>query len=181
MSIDVTTSTPTKRRQAPPPIRNLRLPKLKLPPGACDTHFHFLGPQREFPFNPNRHFVPDVDHDDSTIADWKQMQSALGLSRGLLVQSMMYYPSYELALHGLCLMPDRLRGVVSPRAEITDRELDILTKAGVVGVRFTRPTGAIIDDRVVRRTHEFGLGMHYLCRQSDRGVWLPRPLLTTAI
>ena len=55
-------------------------------------------------------FVPDVDHDDSTIADWKQMQSALGLSRGLLVQSMMYYPGYELALHGLCLMPDRLRG-----------------------------------------------------------------------
>ena len=84
MSIDVTTSTPTKRRQAPPPIRNLRLPNLKLPPGACDTHFHFPGPQREFPFNPNRHFVPDVDHDDSTIADWKQMQSALGLSRGLV-------------------------------------------------------------------------------------------------
>jgi predicted TIM-barrel fold metal-dependent hydrolase len=144
MSIDVTTSTPTKRRQAPPPIRNLRLPNLKLPPGACDTHFHFLGPQREFPFNPNRHFVPDVDHDDSTIADWKQMQSALGLSRGLLVQSMMYYPSYELALHGLCLMPDRLRGVVSLRAEITDRELDILTKAGVVGVRFTdRPARSL--------------------------------------
>ena len=94
----------------------------------------------------------------------------LGLSRGLLVQSMMYYPSYELALHGLCLMPDRLRGVVSPRAEITDRELDILTKAGVVGVRFTRPTGAIIDDRLVRRTHEFGLGMHYLLHNEEQ-MW----------
>ena len=75
MSTDVTTSTPAKRRHAPPPIRNLRPPKLQLPPGACDTHFHFLGPQREFPFNPNRKFVPDVDHDDSTISDWRQMQS----------------------------------------------------------------------------------------------------------
>ena len=116
MSTNATTSTPTKRRRAPPPIRNLGPPTLKLPPGACDTHFHFLGPQREFPFNPNRNFVPDVDHDDSTIADWKQMQSALGLSRGLLVQSMMYYPSYELALHGLCLIrPSAWRGFAAPR------------------------------------------------------------------
>jgi 2-pyrone-4,6-dicarboxylate lactonase len=162
MSTDVTTGTPTKRRHAPPPVRNLRPPKLKLPPGACDTHFHFLGPQREFPFNPNRKFVPDVDHDDSTIADWQQMQSALGLARGLLVQSMMYHPSYELALHALCLMPERLRAVVSPRPEITDRELEILTKAGVVGVRFTRATSPTIDDRLVHRTNELGWGMHYL-------------------
>jgi hypothetical protein len=45
------------RRDARPPVRDLRPPKLKLPPGACDTHFHFLGPQREFPFNAKRNFV----------------------------------------------------------------------------------------------------------------------------
>jgi 2-pyrone-4,6-dicarboxylate lactonase len=168
MSTEQTANTPIKRRQAPPPIRNLRPPKLKLPPGACDTHFHFLGPQREFPFNPNRNFVPDVDHEDSTIADWIAMQDALGLSRGLLVQSMMYYPSYELALHGLYLMPHRLRGVISPRSEITDRELEMLTNAGVVGLRFTRPTGSTIDDRLVRRAHEFGWGMHYLLHGEEQ-------------
>jgi 2-pyrone-4,6-dicarboxylate lactonase len=168
MSTEATTGTPTKRRHAPPPVRDLRPPKLKLPPGACDTHFHFLGPQREFPFNPNRNFVPDVDHDDSTIADWQQMQSALGLSRGLLLQSMMYCPSYELALHALCLMPKRLRAVVSPRAEITDGELEILTEAGVVGVRFTRATSPTIDDRLVHRTHELGWGMHYLLHDEDQ-------------
>jgi 2-pyrone-4,6-dicarboxylate lactonase len=162
MSTEPIAGTPTKRRHAPPPVRNLSPPALKLPPGACDTHFHFLGPQREFPFNPNRNFVPDVDHDDSTIADWQKMQSALGLSRGLLVQSMMYYPSYELALHALCLMPKRLRAVVSPRAEITDGELETLTKAGVVGVRFTRATSPTIDERLVHRTHDLGWGMHYL-------------------
>jgi 2-pyrone-4,6-dicarboxylate lactonase len=162
MSTEPIAGTPTKRRHAPPPVRNLSPPALKLPPGACDTHFHFLGPQREFPFNPNRNFVPDVDHDDSTIADWQKMQSALGLSRGLLVQSMMYYPSYELALHALCLMPKRLRAVVSPRAEITDGELEILSEAGVVGVRFTRATSPTIDDRLVHRTDELGWGMHYL-------------------
>lgn len=155
-------ATNSARRLAPPPHRTLPPPKLKLPPGACDCHFHFLGPQTEFPFNPNRKFVPDVDHEDSTIEDWKKMQSALGLSRGLLVQSMMYHPSYEMALHGLSLMPDRLRAVVIPRPEITDRELDILTKAGTVGIRFTHPTGEAIDKTLVRRTHEFGWSMHYL-------------------
>jgi len=83
---------------------------------------------------------------------------------------MMYYPGYELALHALCLMPDRLRAVVSARAGITDREIEILTKAGVVGVRFTRPTGAVIDDRLVRRTHEFGWGMHYLLHDEEQ-MW----------
>jgi predicted TIM-barrel fold metal-dependent hydrolase len=168
MSAEVITSLSTTRRHAPPPVRTLRPPKLKLPLGACDTHFHFLGPQREFPFNPYRNFVPDVDHDDSPIADWQQMQSALGLSRGLLVQSMMYYPSYELALHALCLMPERLRAVVSPRPEITDRELEILTKAGVVGVRFTRATSPTIDDHLVHRANELGWGMHYLLHDEQQ-------------
>jgi predicted TIM-barrel fold metal-dependent hydrolase len=146
---------------APPPLRQLVPPKLKLPPGACDCHFHFLGPQLDFPFNPTRAFVPDVDHEDSTSEDWKRQQSALGLSRGLLVQSMMYYPSYELALHGLCLMPDRLRAVVTPAPSISDRELEILTQAGVVGARFTRHTDKTINNSLVRRAHEHGWGMHY--------------------
>src|SRR5580704_10649958 len=163
----MTAAPAAPRRKAPPPIRDLRPPKLKLPPGACDTHFHFLGPQTAFPFNPNRKFVPEVDHEDSTSADWQAMQKALGLSRGLLVQSMMYYPSYELALHGLSLMPDRLRGVVYVTPSITDRELSILTRAGVVGARFTTPTGPEIDDRLVRRVHEFGWSLHYLLHGED--------------
>ena len=173
-----TTST-TERRLAPPPIRTLRPPKLKLPPGACDTHFHFLGPQDQFPFNPSRKFVPEIDHEDSTIDDWKRLQSTLGLSRGLLVQSMMYYPSYEMALHGLSLMPDRLRAVVSPRAGISDRELDILTEAGVVGIRFTHPTGATIDERLVRRTHEFGWSMHYLLHGEEHMQAWRKPILAS--
>jgi len=167
MNQNTAASALTQRRYAPPPFRELRPPKLKLPPGACDAHFHILGPQAQFPFNPNRSFVPGVDHEDSTLEDWKKLQSTLGLSRGLLVQSMMYYPSYELALHCLCLMPDRLRGVVMPLPPISDRELHILTKAGVIGARFTPSTEKTIDERLVRRILEFGWGMHYLLGPAD--------------
>ena len=62
-----------------------------------------------------------------------------GLTRGLHVQSMMYENNYEIALHGQCRFPDRLRAVVAPWPGITDGELDILTKAGVVGYRFAAP------------------------------------------
>jgi predicted TIM-barrel fold metal-dependent hydrolase len=86
---------------------------------------------------------------------------------------MLYYPSYELALHGLCLMPERLRAVVTPRPAITDRELEILTKAGVVGARFTHATGPSIDERLVQRTHEYGWSMHYLLAEGDKGdTWM---------
>ena len=68
----------------------------------------------------------------------------------------------------LCLMPERLRAVVSPRPEITDRELEILTKAGVVGVRFTRATSPRIDDHLILRTHELGWGMHYLLHDEEQ-------------
>jgi predicted TIM-barrel fold metal-dependent hydrolase len=77
--------------------RNYRAPKLKLPPGACDTHFHFIGPQKLFPLNvhtlveryPNRllwgsdwphprYFKPlpkDVDLLDQML-DWVPEESA---------------------------------------------------------------------------------------------------------
>ena len=46
---------------------------------------------------------------------------------------MMYENNYEIALHGQCRFPDRLRAVVVPWSGITDGELDILTRAGTVG------------------------------------------------
>ena len=32
---------------SPKIYRTYPKPMLKLPPGACDTHFHFIGPQRQ--------------------------------------------------------------------------------------------------------------------------------------
>ena len=135
--------------------RNYSKPKLKLPPGACDTHFHFIGPQKQFPLKPD-HVFSHLEFEDTPIEDWLKMQEALGLSRGLHVQSMMYEGGYEIVLHGQCRFPDRLRAVVIPWRGITDGELDILTKAGVVGYRITHRLEKKIDPRMVARTHEHG-------------------------
>ena len=150
-----------ERKKSPPFDRHYKKPKIKLPPGACDTHFHFIGPQSQFPLVPN-HVFSHLDFDDATIEDWLQMQEALGLTRGLLVQSMMYGHNYEIALHGLSRFPERLRAVVAPWPGTTDRELEILTKAGVIGARFAWRFGPTLDERMVRRVHEHGWSAHYL-------------------
>jgi predicted TIM-barrel fold metal-dependent hydrolase len=149
------------RKPSPPFDRNYRKPKLKLPAGACDTHFHFLGPQSQFPFVPN-HVFGHLDFEDATIEDWLIMQEAMGLSRGLLTMSMMYGHNYELALHALARFPDRLRAVIGPWSGVTDRELEILTKAGVVGGRFAWRFGPELDTRMVHRIHEHGWAANYL-------------------
>jgi 2-pyrone-4,6-dicarboxylate lactonase len=160
-----------ERQRSPAWDRNLRPPKLKLPPGACDCHFHFIGPQSLYPLRPG-HVFSHLDFDDDTIEDWLKLQRVMGLSRGLHVLSMMYKHGYELMLHSLTRFPNRLRGVTMPAPDITDGELQILTRAGVVGARFAFRVSPVIDDSIVRRTHELGWSMHYLLRGMDEiGAW----------
>jgi predicted TIM-barrel fold metal-dependent hydrolase len=147
--------------------RSYPQPKLKLPPGACDCHFHFIGPQAQFPLNPVRPF-DHLQFEDTTYPDWETMQAATGLSRGLHVQSMMYGRNYESALHAQCRYPDRIRTVViMPWPEITDRELQLLTDAGVVGARLSWRTEKSLDTRMIGRLGGFGWQMHYLVRVDE--------------
>jgi 2-pyrone-4,6-dicarboxylate lactonase len=160
----------TSRPFSPRIDRNYPKPRLKLPPGACDTHFHFIGPQKLFPLKPN-HVFSHLEFEDTTIEDWRKMQEALGLTRGLHVLSMMYENNYEIALHAQCRLRDRLRTVVVPWSGITDGELEVLTGAGVVGYRITHRLEKAIDAGMVARTHEHGWAMHYLVKSEEQEDW----------
>src|SRR5258708_40015563 len=83
------------------------------------------------------HVFAHLEFEDTAVEDWLKMQAALGLSRGLHVQSMMYENNYEIVLHTQSLFPGRLRAVAIPWPGITDNELRILTECGVVGYRVT--------------------------------------------
>jgi predicted TIM-barrel fold metal-dependent hydrolase len=147
--------------------RSYPTPRLRLPPGACDCHFHFIGPQEQFPLRPN-HVFSHLQFEDTSFDDWEKMQAALGLSRGLHVQSMMYGRSYEIVLHAQSRFPDRIRTVViMPWPGITDRELTILTDNGVVGARLAGRTEKALDRRQIDRLDHFGWSMHYLVRTGE--------------
>jgi 2-pyrone-4,6-dicarboxylate lactonase len=155
------------RAKSPPIDRAYRTPKLKLPPGACDTHFHFIGPQDQFPLKPD-HVFAQLEFEDTTADDWLVMQDAMGLSRGVVVNSMMYGHNYEIVLNGLGRFPERLRAIISPWSRITDRELEILTKAGVVGARFAHRLDPVLDERLVARVAEHGWSASYLGNIPER-------------
>jgi 2-pyrone-4,6-dicarboxylate lactonase len=143
---------------SPPPDRHPKTPRLRLPTGACDCHFHIFGPQARFPLAPDRR----LEVEDCTLDDLLALQNALGLSRGLLVQSFQHGFSYEYMLHALCREPRRLRAVAILPPDITQRELEILGKAGVVGARYGFKANPQLDTRMIARTHELGWQPHYL-------------------
>lgn len=146
------------RRKSPPPDRQLRAPKLKLPPGACDTHLHIYGPQDRFPLPLQR----GLDVEDCTLDDVLQLQHMLGISRGLIVQSFQHGNSYEYMLHALSREPARFRGVASPAPDITDTELAILAQLGVIAARFSPRITPELDIEMVYRLHDLGWQAHFL-------------------
>lgn len=148
-----------ERKKSPPPDRHPKTPKLKAPPGACDTHFHLFGPQKRFWMAPER----PLDFEDCTLEDLCAMHDAIGISRGTIVQSFGHGYTYEYLLNALLRMPRRFRGIARPAPDITDAELDILTKAGVVGARFAYQINPEIDMKLVGRIHERGWHCQFFC------------------
>jgi 2-pyrone-4,6-dicarboxylate lactonase len=59
-------------------------PKLKLPAGACDTHFHIFGPRSRFPYAKDAPYTPKVDAPKDVLIDRHMF---LGIERGVVVQS----------------------------------------------------------------------------------------------
>ena len=161
--------------KSPPPDRNTRTPKVKLPPGACDTHFHILGPQARFPLSPGRR----LEVEDCTLDDLIKMHDALGITRGLIVQSFQHGFSYEYMLHALAREPDRFRGCIIPAPDITDLELEILAEAGVVAIRFGFKSAKSIDRRMLDRCRGFGMQPHYLVHgEPEIAAWREQILAT---
>ena len=154
------------RKLSPPPVRNTKEPLLKTPPGACDTHFHIYGPQERFPFNPNR----PMDAEDSTYEDLIKLHDTLGISRGVIVQSLMHGHCYEYMLNALCRDPERFRGIAMPAPDITDGELEILDKAGVVGARFAFRWSADINKNMISRIGELGWHPQFWFRGEEEAL-----------
>jgi predicted TIM-barrel fold metal-dependent hydrolase len=162
-----------QRRVSPPPDRRLRSPQLALPPGSCDTHVHIFGPQARFPLLPGRR----LDVEDCTCDDLIALHDTLGLTRALLVQSFQHGYSYEYMLNALGRYPERFRGIASPAPDITDRELDILSEAGVVGARFAYMASPLIDAALFGRIAERGWQAHFMVEgEAQIAAWGERIL-----
>jgi 2-pyrone-4,6-dicarboxylate lactonase len=127
MAIDPNDLTPT----IPPPDPNPKKPRLKLPPLACDSHFHVFGPHAKFPFAPDRPFTPA----DAPKEDLFRLHQFLGFQRGVFVQSTCHQSDHRALVDLLKAGEDRYRGVALLDPKTSPAEVERLDDAGVRGLR----------------------------------------------
>ena len=131
-----------------------RRPKLKAPPGACDTHMHFYNAR--YPTAPTALFTPP----DAGVEDYRRFQETVGVERVVVVQPTTYGKDNVCQLDAMSAFGDTARCVVVVDTGVTDAELDRLTGLGARGVRFHMlPGGALpwdIIEEVAARVYSFG-------------------------
>jgi 2-pyrone-4,6-dicarboxylate lactonase len=107
-------------------------PKLKLPPGACDAHFHVFGPKDKFPFAEKRTYTP-ADAPKEVLIDRHMF---LGIERGVVVQSAAHGFDNSAAADLLAEKKGSYFGVALVPTNVDMSELKKLDTQGFRGVRF---------------------------------------------
>jgi 2-pyrone-4,6-dicarboxylate lactonase len=108
-------------------------PKLKLPPLACDAHFHVMGPKDKFAYAKDAPYVPKVDAPKDVLIDRHMF---LGIERGVVVQSAAHGFDNSAAADLLAEKQGSYVGVALVPVDAGVAELKKLHEQGFRGVRF---------------------------------------------
>lgn len=128
-------------------------PKLKAPPGTCDTHMHIYEPGY-----PVRAGVakPPV----ATVSDYGKLCQRLGITRTIFVQPNAYGADNSCLLAAMKEYGRGARGVAVVTPDVSDAELERLTQSGIRAIRFMLLPGGFLTndvfDTLTARVHEFG-------------------------
>lgn len=114
-----------------PPDPNPRKPRMKVPAGAWDTHFHVIGPPHVFPYAEARHYTPPA----APIEHYLMMAKAIGFERGVIVQPSVHDLDYAITLDAVAKSEGRLRGMIRADPSLTTADLKNLHAKGVRGIR----------------------------------------------
>jgi 2-pyrone-4,6-dicarboxylate lactonase len=115
-----------------PPDPKPRKPRVVLPPLACDSHAHILGPASRYAYSPARTYTPP----DALLPDYEHLLKTLGVVRAVLVQPSVYGSDNSAMVDAMKTAGNRFRGVAVVNEDISEAELRKLHDAGVRGVRF---------------------------------------------
>ena len=136
-------------------------PKLKFPPGACDTHFHAVGPFDRFPVSKQASYTPDHDAPKEKLF---ALHKHLGVERGVVVQSAVHGFDNSVSADLIAANPKNYRGVALVPIDVKDDELKKLRQQGFLGARFHfmkhLNSGVPIEDVIAFGKRLAPLGMH---------------------
>ena len=127
--------------------------KIRVPPGACDTHMHFY--DAGVPSAPGT-FLPG----SFSVADYRELQKRLRLERVIVVQPNAYADDNTVTLEAMRKLGKAAKGVAVVKPAVSDAELERLTQAGICAVRIMTLHGGLLGfdvmDAVAARVHPFG-------------------------
>src|SRR5258708_13224016 len=133
---------------------NETAPRLKAPLGTCDTHMHIY--DSRYPTAPTAAFTPP----DALVGGYLKVRARLGIMRTIVVQPSTYGTDNRCTLAAIATMGNSARGIAVVDQNVTDAELERLTKAGIRGIRFHMlPGGALpwdILETMAARVGNFG-------------------------
>jgi 2-pyrone-4,6-dicarboxylate lactonase len=136
-------------------------PKLPFPKGACDTHFHAVGPFDRFPLSKQASYTPDHDAPKEKLF---ALHKHLGVERGVVVQSAVHGFDNSVSADLIAANPKNYRGVALVPIDVKDEELKKLKKQGFLGARFHfmkhLNSGVSIEDVIGFGGRLAPLGMH---------------------
>ena len=128
-------------------------PKLKAPPGTCDTHMHI--------YEPGYKARPEVAKPPvAPVSEYKKLCQRLGITRTIFVQPNAYGADNSCLLAAMKEYGVGARGVAVVTPDVGDAELERLTKAGIRAIRFMLLPGGFLTldvfDALAARVQEFG-------------------------
>lgn len=111
--------------------RQASAPSWPLPRGAADCHAHVFGDPARYPYAANRYYTPPPVF----LPDYLAMHAAIGIERGVLVQSAVHGANNAVILDVIAQHPRRLRGIALIDDGFDDAALEKLHRGGVRGFR----------------------------------------------
>ncbi len=158
-------------------------PRIKAPPGACDTHIHLFGPAAKYPFAPDS---PYIAH-DALPETFMALQDTLGMSTAVIVSPGGYGRNYSLLADVLTKYPKRFRGIALLRDDTPSSEIGRLTTLGVRGMRMmSQKRGQHVPNYsrdIAARVHEHGWHIQFyphgtdIVEYADKLMALPNPIV----
>lgn len=108
-----------------------RTPKEAPPPKSCDSQFHISGEGYKTRPGATYHST------GATYEAARKMHQALGIERGIIVQSTVYATDHTIVLDALAALGPSYKAIGVIDDSLSDSDLAKLKQAGVCGVRFS--------------------------------------------